>query len=92
MNGTPVGKQEKWQFLVPVLLITGYQEREAVQDGLPSDDLGSGPSISKAIHSKGAPILYSCSLPLVRFLGPLRVAQGSHVRQHFSTSLRTLFQ
>ncbi|GFU49127.1 hypothetical protein TNCV_573661 [Trichonephila clavipes] len=33
MNGTPVGKQEKWQFLVPVLLITGYQEREAVQDG-----------------------------------------------------------
>ncbi|GFW57302.1 hypothetical protein TNCV_542161 [Trichonephila clavipes] len=33
MNGTPVGKQEKWQFLVPILLITGYQEREAVQDG-----------------------------------------------------------
>ncbi|GFW44436.1 hypothetical protein TNCV_1748651 [Trichonephila clavipes] len=31
MNGTPVGKQEKWQFLVPVLLITRYQEREAVQ-------------------------------------------------------------
>ncbi|GFU86416.1 hypothetical protein TNCV_1417681 [Trichonephila clavipes] len=34
VNGTPVGKQEKGQFLVPVLLITGYQEREAVQDGL----------------------------------------------------------
>ncbi|GFU79687.1 hypothetical protein TNCV_4036941 [Trichonephila clavipes] len=33
MNGTPVGKHEKWKFLVPVLLITGYQEREAVQDG-----------------------------------------------------------
>ncbi|GFU28984.1 hypothetical protein TNCV_471011 [Trichonephila clavipes] len=33
MNGTPVGKQEKWQCPVPVLLITGYQEREAVQDG-----------------------------------------------------------
>ncbi|GFW35996.1 hypothetical protein TNCV_4928601 [Trichonephila clavipes] len=33
MNGTPVGKQEKAQLLVPVLLITGYQEREAVQDG-----------------------------------------------------------
>ncbi|GFX45197.1 hypothetical protein TNCV_3432451 [Trichonephila clavipes] len=33
MNGTPVGKQDKWQFLVPVLLVTGYQEREAVQDG-----------------------------------------------------------
>ncbi|GFT31009.1 hypothetical protein TNCV_1683711 [Trichonephila clavipes] len=33
MNGTPIGKQEKWQFLVPVLLIIGYQEREAVQDG-----------------------------------------------------------
>ncbi|GFT06034.1 hypothetical protein TNCV_1594671 [Trichonephila clavipes] len=32
MNCTPVGKQEKEQFLVPVLLITGYQEREAVQD------------------------------------------------------------
>ncbi|GFT62321.1 hypothetical protein TNCV_4717191 [Trichonephila clavipes] len=31
MNGTPVGKQEKGQFLVPVL--TGYQEREAVQNG-----------------------------------------------------------
>ncbi|GFW58049.1 smoothened homolog [Trichonephila clavipes] len=27
VNGTPVGKQEKGQFLVPVLLITGYQER-----------------------------------------------------------------
>ncbi|GFX89647.1 hypothetical protein TNCV_3710791 [Trichonephila clavipes] len=33
MNGTPVGKREKGQFLVPFLLITGYQEREAVQDG-----------------------------------------------------------
>ncbi|GFT80540.1 hypothetical protein TNCV_5122531 [Trichonephila clavipes] len=33
VNGTPVGKQEKGQFLVSVLLITGYQEREAVQDG-----------------------------------------------------------
>ncbi|GFW28636.1 hypothetical protein TNCV_2317841 [Trichonephila clavipes] len=33
MNGTPIGKQEKWQFLVPVLLITGYQERVAVYDG-----------------------------------------------------------
>ncbi|GFX02681.1 hypothetical protein TNCV_2011251 [Trichonephila clavipes] len=33
VNGTPVGKQEKGQLLVPVLLITGYQEREAVQDG-----------------------------------------------------------
>ncbi|GFW93479.1 hypothetical protein TNCV_46821 [Trichonephila clavipes] len=33
MNSTPVGKQEKWLFLVPVLLITGYQERESVQDG-----------------------------------------------------------
>ncbi|GFW68334.1 hypothetical protein TNCV_2263241 [Trichonephila clavipes] len=33
MNGTPVGKQEKGQLLVPVLLITGYQERKAVQDG-----------------------------------------------------------
>ncbi|GFU11767.1 hypothetical protein TNCV_4969621 [Trichonephila clavipes] len=33
MNGTPVGKQEKWQFLVSILLITGYQEKEAVQDG-----------------------------------------------------------
>ncbi|GFX52612.1 hypothetical protein TNCV_4326271 [Trichonephila clavipes] len=34
MNGTPVGKQEKWQFPVPnFLLITGYPEREAVQDG-----------------------------------------------------------
>ncbi|GFW36886.1 hypothetical protein TNCV_4349271 [Trichonephila clavipes] len=33
VNGTPVGKQEKGQFLVPVLLITVYEEREAVQDG-----------------------------------------------------------
>ncbi|GFV19736.1 hypothetical protein TNCV_479621 [Trichonephila clavipes] len=33
VNGTPVGKQGKGQFLSPVLLITGYQEREAVQDG-----------------------------------------------------------
>ncbi|GFX71475.1 hypothetical protein TNCV_2694631 [Trichonephila clavipes] len=33
VNGPPVGKQEKGQFLVPVLLITGYQIREAVQDG-----------------------------------------------------------
>ncbi|GFT35212.1 hypothetical protein TNCV_353141 [Trichonephila clavipes] len=27
VNGTAVGKQEKGQFLVPVLIITGYQER-----------------------------------------------------------------
>ncbi|GFT30964.1 hypothetical protein TNCV_1683361 [Trichonephila clavipes] len=33
LNGTPIGKQKRRQFLVPVLLITGYQEREAVQDG-----------------------------------------------------------
>ncbi|GFX00772.1 hypothetical protein TNCV_4577391 [Trichonephila clavipes] len=33
MNHTPVGKQEKGHFLVPVLLITGYQERETVQNG-----------------------------------------------------------
>ncbi|GFX61957.1 hypothetical protein TNCV_3777671 [Trichonephila clavipes] len=33
VNGTSVGKQEKRQFLVPVLLIIGYLEREAVQDG-----------------------------------------------------------
>ncbi|GFT65336.1 hypothetical protein TNCV_1559791 [Trichonephila clavipes] len=33
VNGTHVGKQEKGQFLVPVPLITGYQEREAVLDG-----------------------------------------------------------
>ncbi|GFW69583.1 hypothetical protein TNCV_489271 [Trichonephila clavipes] len=33
MNGTPVGKQEKGQLFVPVLLITGYQEREDVQNG-----------------------------------------------------------
>ncbi|GFW36885.1 hypothetical protein TNCV_4349261 [Trichonephila clavipes] len=31
---------------------------------LRSDDLGSGPRMSKAIHTKGAPTLYSCSLPL----------------------------
>ncbi|GFW02533.1 hypothetical protein TNCV_2455491 [Trichonephila clavipes] len=34
MNGTHVGKQEKGQLLVPVLLIIGCQEREAVQNGL----------------------------------------------------------
>ncbi|GFX87609.1 hypothetical protein TNCV_2465021 [Trichonephila clavipes] len=50
---------------------------------LSSDDLGSGPRMSKAIRSKGAPTLYSCSLPLVRFLGPLRAAQGSHMRNTF---------
>ncbi|GFV12407.1 hypothetical protein TNCV_3078651 [Trichonephila clavipes] len=33
MNGTHAGKQEKGQLLVPILLITGYQEREAVQNG-----------------------------------------------------------
>ncbi|GFX60142.1 hypothetical protein TNCV_4533031 [Trichonephila clavipes] len=33
VNGTLVGKQEKEQLLVPVLLITEYQEREAVQNG-----------------------------------------------------------
>ncbi|GFX12685.1 hypothetical protein TNCV_3158061 [Trichonephila clavipes] len=33
MNGTSVGKQEKGQLLVPVLLITGFPEREAVQYG-----------------------------------------------------------
>ncbi|GFW04032.1 hypothetical protein TNCV_2051481 [Trichonephila clavipes] len=33
MNDTPLCKQEKWQLLVPVLLITGYQVREAVQNG-----------------------------------------------------------
>ncbi|GFU58907.1 hypothetical protein TNCV_5074931 [Trichonephila clavipes] len=27
MNGTPLGKQEKWQLPVPVLLITGYHKR-----------------------------------------------------------------
>ncbi|GFV71015.1 hypothetical protein TNCV_1447151 [Trichonephila clavipes] len=59
---------------------------------LPSDDLGSGPRMSNAIRSKDVPTLYSCSFPLVRFLEPLRAAQGSHMRQHFSTSLRTLFQ
>ncbi|GFV03877.1 hypothetical protein TNCV_3173111 [Trichonephila clavipes] len=59
---------------------------------LPSEDLGSGPRMLKAIRPKGAPTLYSCSLPLVRFLRPLRAAQGSQMRQHFSTSLRTLFQ
>ncbi|GFX57828.1 hypothetical protein TNCV_943881 [Trichonephila clavipes] len=32
VSGTPVGKQEKGQLLVPVLLITGY-ERDAVQNG-----------------------------------------------------------
>ncbi|GFY00224.1 hypothetical protein TNCV_4664761 [Trichonephila clavipes] len=32
MNGTPVGRQKN-SFFVPVLLITGYQDREAVQDG-----------------------------------------------------------
>ncbi|GFX74677.1 hypothetical protein TNCV_3121071 [Trichonephila clavipes] len=32
MNGTPVGKQEKRQLHVPVLLINGYQEIEAVQN------------------------------------------------------------
>ncbi|GFU03783.1 hypothetical protein TNCV_4376291 [Trichonephila clavipes] len=37
---------------------------------LPSDDLGNGPRMSKAIRSKGAPTLYSCSLPLVRFWDP----------------------
>ncbi|GFU95017.1 hypothetical protein TNCV_4138011 [Trichonephila clavipes] len=42
---------------------------------LPSDDLGSGPRTLKAIRSKGAPTLYSCSLSLVRFLSPLRAAQ-----------------
>ncbi|GFX73303.1 hypothetical protein TNCV_4206531 [Trichonephila clavipes] len=31
---------------------------------LPSDDLGSGRRMSNAIRSKGAPTLYSCSLPL----------------------------
>ncbi|GFY04219.1 hypothetical protein TNCV_1199971 [Trichonephila clavipes] len=38
-NGPSVGKQEKWQFLVPVLLISEYQERDAVQDSstMPSD-------------------------------------------------------
>ncbi|GFW18189.1 hypothetical protein TNCV_4007291 [Trichonephila clavipes] len=51
---------------------------------LPSDDLGSGRRMSKAIRSKGAPTLYSCSLPLMRFLGPLRAALESYVRQHFS--------
>ncbi|GFS97585.1 hypothetical protein TNCV_4488341 [Trichonephila clavipes] len=30
VNSTPVGKQEKGQFLEPVLLITRYQDREAV--------------------------------------------------------------
>ncbi|GFW36966.1 hypothetical protein TNCV_5018641 [Trichonephila clavipes] len=33
VNGTAVSKQKKRQFLAPVLLIIGYQEREAVQDG-----------------------------------------------------------
>ncbi|GFU90673.1 hypothetical protein TNCV_4670661 [Trichonephila clavipes] len=33
VNGTPVGKQEKEQFLVSVLLVTEYQEKGAVQDG-----------------------------------------------------------
>ncbi|GFU08174.1 hypothetical protein TNCV_3766251 [Trichonephila clavipes] len=33
MNGTSVGKQEKGPLFVLVLLITGYQEREAVQNG-----------------------------------------------------------
>ncbi|GFW69015.1 hypothetical protein TNCV_2919131 [Trichonephila clavipes] len=33
VKGTPVGKKEKRQLFVPVLLITRYQEREAVQDG-----------------------------------------------------------
>ncbi|GFW15776.1 hypothetical protein TNCV_3582741 [Trichonephila clavipes] len=33
VHGTPVGKQEKGQFLVPVLLIIGYQERKAVWNG-----------------------------------------------------------
>ncbi|GFT72409.1 hypothetical protein TNCV_3609491 [Trichonephila clavipes] len=50
---------------------------------LAPDDLGSGPRMSKAIRSKGALTLYICSLFLVRFLGPLRVAHGQHVRQHF---------
>ncbi|GFV07495.1 hypothetical protein TNCV_1738501 [Trichonephila clavipes] len=43
MNGTPVGKQEKGQLLVPVLLITGYQEREAVQND-PIEPLSTMPS------------------------------------------------
>ncbi|GFW44266.1 hypothetical protein TNCV_1746951 [Trichonephila clavipes] len=39
VNGTPLGKQENGQFLVPVLLITGYQEREVVVtlSTMPSD-------------------------------------------------------
>ncbi|GFT72404.1 hypothetical protein TNCV_3609441 [Trichonephila clavipes] len=37
---------------------------------LPFDDLGSGPRMSKAIRSKGAPTLYSCSLPLVQAENP----------------------
>ncbi|GFW33587.1 hypothetical protein TNCV_2211191 [Trichonephila clavipes] len=44
---------------------------------LPSDDLRSGPRMSKAIRSKGAPTLYCCRLPLAHFLGPLRAAQVS---------------
>ncbi|GFT60230.1 hypothetical protein TNCV_4970571 [Trichonephila clavipes] len=34
VSNTSVGKQEKGQFLPPVLLNTGYQEKEAVQNGL----------------------------------------------------------
>ncbi|GFW83898.1 hypothetical protein TNCV_856811 [Trichonephila clavipes] len=45
---------------------------------LPSDDLGNGPRMSKAIRSKGTSKLYSCSL-LVRFLCPFRAARKSHV-------------
>ncbi|GFT50203.1 hypothetical protein TNCV_3622581 [Trichonephila clavipes] len=33
VKGTSVGKQEKRQFLVPVLLINGYQEIDTVQNG-----------------------------------------------------------
>ncbi|GFX57907.1 hypothetical protein TNCV_3068741 [Trichonephila clavipes] len=48
---------------------------------LPSDDFGNETRMSKAICSKGAPPLYSYSLLLERFLGPLRAVQGSHMRQ-----------
>ncbi|GFT95436.1 hypothetical protein TNCV_3326971 [Trichonephila clavipes] len=77
---TPVGKQKKRQFLVPVLLITGHQEKWVLRMLLlPSEDLIRGPRMPKSIPSKGAPILY---LPLVCFLGPSDAFPGAGIHDH----------
>ncbi|GFT62176.1 hypothetical protein TNCV_251981 [Trichonephila clavipes] len=70
VNGTPVGKQEKGQFLIPVLLITGYQEREAVQDG-PIESIHHAVRLTIAVVEGPRIMISSVELEPLQQLRPL---------------------